>query len=105
MTTLEVLKTGITPRLPEGAAGWFHRATREIHGGSRDHLLQLYTDASRHTGHPPQPFDELDGFPPPSAIGLSLAFWTIEDAVRLALLLTRSEAVDPDEFYDDAAAC
>jgi hypothetical protein len=105
MTTLEVLKTGVTRRLPKGAAEWFDRATREIPGTSRDHLLQLYTDVSRHTGHPPQPFDALEGFPPPSATGLSLTFWTIEDAVRLALLLTRSEAVAPDDFYDDAVAC
>ena len=105
MTTLQVLKTGVTPRLSLAAAEWFERATREIPGGSRDQLLQLYTDASRHTGHPPQPFDPLEGFPPPSVPGLSLTFWTLEDAVRLTLLLTRSEAVSPDDFYEDAIAC
>jgi len=105
MTTLEVLKSAVTPRLPAGGAGWFDRATREIPGGSRDHLLQLYTDASRYGGHPPQPFDAFEGFPPPSATELSVAFWTTEDAVRLAFLLTRSAAVGADEFYDDAVAC
>ena len=105
MTTLQVLKTGVTPRLPVAAAEWFDRATREIPGGSRDQLLHLYTDASRHTGHPPQPFDPLEGFPPPSVPELSPTFWTLEDAVRLTLLLTRSEAVSPDDFYEDAIAC
>ena len=105
MTTLEVLKTGITVRLSGSAAAWFDRATREIPGESRDHLLQLYTEVSRRTGHPPQPFDAIAGFPPPSANGLSVIHWTVEDAVRLALLLTRSNAVDAMDFYGDALAC
>lgn len=105
MTTLEVLKTGIATRLGDSAAAWFVRATREIPGASREHLLQLYTEVSRRAGHPPQPFDALAGFPPASAAGLSVIHWTIEDAVRLALLLTRSNAVDAVTFYGDALAC
>src|SRR5262245_7614197 len=105
MTTLQVLKTGVTARLSGNDAAWFDRVTREIPGESRDHLLQLYTEVSRRAGHPPQPFDALAGFPPPSAIGLSLIHWTVEDAVRLALLLERAEAVDAVDFYADALAC
>ena len=105
MTSPQVLKTGVMRRLHQAAAAWFERATREIPGCAREHLLQLYTDASRRTGHPPQPFDPLDGFPPSSAAGLSLIHWTMEDAVRLAFLLARSDASHPDEFFGDAVAC
>ena len=105
MTTFEALQTGLQTRLSGAAGAWFAEATGEAVSGTRERLLQLYTGVSRQLGHPPLALGVLSGFPPPTAAGLTIDHWTIEDAARLALLMARSEGMAPDEFAADALAC
>jgi hypothetical protein len=77
-----------------------------LEGASRDRngLLRFYTEASRRGGLTPARLPlPLEGAPAGSPDSWP-AHWTMEDAVRAALLLERAAAA-PATFVQDAIAC
>lgn len=96
--TREALETQLRTRLDAAQAEWLTGALRRAATGASDALLQAYTDASRHLGRAPL----VDT----SAREGPYNHWTLEDAGRLLLLLTRhAQAGGGGAFSPAAIAC
>jgi hypothetical protein len=78
---------------------WLSRALERASRGTVDDLLRGYTEASRFLGRTPVSTGTDD------AVGVP-AHWSVEDAGRLLLLLTRhAQSIPPHQFAADAIAC
>jgi hypothetical protein len=98
----EALEHLLRNRVDEAQTQWLAGALQRAAHGTTDDLLRDYTDASRYLGRSPLLTGDATDDPAVSAF----AHWTLEDAGRLLLLLTRHEhATGPDQFAADAAAC
>lgn len=101
MGTRERLLAALRARLDEGAWTWLEDAAAAASGDGLEGLLEAYTAASQRAGAAP-----LDAPSAASSGPLLLDRWTLEDAARGVLLLSRAEASrDPAEFAAAAAAC
>jgi hypothetical protein len=92
------LETALVAALDDTQRTWWATAVHRGSRGSIQDLLQAYTEASRHFGD--APLGSMAGE------GSELRGWTLEDAGRLLLLLTRHEALaDEEAFARDAIEC
>lgn len=105
MGVRNVLLGGVQTRAAVEAARWLDDAIELAGRTDQERLLDLYTSASRRLGRQPLNLTPTAGFPPQEAAGLSVDKWSLEDAARVLLLLTRAEAVPAEEFAADAVAC
>ena len=98
--TRETLQTRLRTRLNDAQADWLAAALERARTGTTADLLRTYTDASQHLGRTPLATgDGVDDNPP-------LHNWTLEDAGRLLLLLTRHDhTTNRSGFAEDAIAC
>ena len=99
MTIRANLETALHAGMNDTQRTWWTRAVQRAAHGSTADLLQAYTEASRTLGDSPLgagatgPQCEAEG-------------WTLEDAGRLILLLTRHDALgDGERFAADAIEC
>lgn len=99
MATKRQLLSALRDSLDEPGRQWLEQAVGRAAHGSLDDLLMAYTAASRRIGDSPLAAG-ADG----PAGGPAFDRWTLEDAARALLLLTRAEG-SPATFKDDAMAC
>jgi hypothetical protein len=98
MAIKDQLLPALRDSLDESGRQWLEQAVRRAAHGSQDDLLMAYTAASRRIGNSPLPAAAgAQG-------GHAFDRWTLEDAARALLLLTRAEG-SPTSFKDDAVAC
>jgi hypothetical protein len=97
--TTALLRQHLESRLDARQSAWLQGAL-EISESTQNNLLRLYTEASSQLGRAPLALTEaLD-----AALPLEMfAHWTLEDAGRLLLLLTR--CAHHDAGAADAVAC
>ncbi len=95
MASKERLLTALRGALDEAGRQWLVQALGRAETGSLDELLTVYTAASRRMGNGPLPTP---------ADGPAFEHWTLEDAARVLLLLTRA-GTSPATFREDAVAC
>ena len=101
MGTKERLVAALRPRLDERASRWVMDTAAASAEGPVEGLLTAYTSASRQIGNGP-----LNAEPALSSPTVVLDRWTLEDAARAVLLLTRAErSLDPSDFETAARAC
>ena len=100
MEPKEQLLAALRSRVNEGAWSWLREAIGIAERGAVDDLLTVYTAASQRMGAA-----RLDAGDLPPA-GVRLERWTVEDAARAVLLLSRAEALgDSVDFVNAALAC
>jgi hypothetical protein len=98
----EALENRLRSRLDEAQSGWLSRALERAAHGTIADLLRAYTDASRYLGKSLLVPSDDNG----DSTAAALAHWSLEDAGRLLLLLTRHEhASNAEQFAADAMAC
>lgn len=97
----EILETRVRAGLDQTAADWFSKALAMAASSDRAALLQTYTEASRRLGRSPLP----PAAESTSTLDRRFENWTLEDAGRLALVLTRHAAASAEQFAADAVAC
>jgi hypothetical protein len=88
------------------AAVWFHQAVEDARRCSRGDLLIAYTSASHFLGR--APLNRQSSLTPEAVAPapVPIGHWTLEDAGRLVLVLSRADAAsDPASFAADAASC
>jgi hypothetical protein len=96
------LLADLRTQLPETGRTWLDAALATAERGSRPELLRLYTGAAVRAGRGPFAASEALR---QAAAGVVFERWTIEDAVRAALLLSRATVAAEDEFVLAATAC
>jgi hypothetical protein len=104
--TGDALEKRLRLRLDDTQTRWFDDALQRTTTGAADDLLRAYTDASRHLGRTPLRADDTAAEAPAEPRVDPVAHWTLEDAGRLLLLLTRSgSARDKDRCSSEISAC
>jgi hypothetical protein len=99
MATKEQLLAVLRPRATDDGWRWLTDAVAATADGELSRLLRAYTAASRHMGASPL------GESAPGSAATDLAGWTLEDAARAVLLLSRAEGGQPETFVTAASAC
>jgi hypothetical protein len=96
---------GVRASAGDPAAAWLERASESVAGGTRDRLLDAYTQASHHLGQRPFRPASLDDATLAQS-GVVFDKWIVEDAGRLLLLLARHRSsASLEAFIGDAVAC
>ena len=99
MSITEQLRAVLRSRVDERGWTWLCEASSAVTTGGRDRLLLAYTAASQQMGNAPLTASEAPE-------GVRLDGWTLEDAARAVLLLTRADAsASPEDFAADATSC
>ena len=101
MSIKEQLRAVLRSRVGDGAWTWICDASSIAANGNRDQLLLAYTAVSQRVGNAP-----LNAAPLLSGEGVVLEAWTLEDAARAVILLSKADGSEsgPD-FAADATAC
>lgn len=106
MVLLDALLPTLRTQIDTAACAWLDDAAGRAARGSVSQLLRAYTDASRHLGRAPLALDAHGAAVPADLIGMPLSHWTLEDAGRLVLLLSRYDgATDASEAEAAATHC
>ena len=107
MIFAQVLLATVRAQINGSTAEWFERSRGEAARGDLLQLLRIYTDASRWLGGAPLLSDVAGPDVARALTGIPISHWALEDAGRLAFLLTRFEAGSgfAGEWIAAAAAC
>lgn len=97
----EQLLAALRSRMDDGASSWLREAIGIAGRGGVDDLLTVYTAASQRMGAA-----RLDAQALAPAAGVLVEHWSLEDAARAVLLLTRAEAANGSaDFVAAATSC
>lgn len=99
MRTRDLLLASLRSRLHEDAWRWLERAAADAPTCGVDEILTLYTSASQRLGM--EPLGPETGSQP----GPSFKGWSLEDAGRAVILLSRVEQSHDDQDWDAVSAC
>jgi hypothetical protein len=102
MALLEALLAAVRAQTSETTVAWFVRACDDAAHGSLSQLLRVYTDASRRLGDN-RLISESIATAGDAGVALPL-HWAVEDAGRLAFLLSRYQASPHARTENMAAA-
>jgi hypothetical protein len=104
MHLADVLLPALVERISPAAHVWLEDARSRAAHGPVSQLILAYTEASRHLGRGPLVLDTRQRAACPELRDASLEHWTVEDAGRLLLLLTRFQT-EPAKAADAALEC